>query len=91
MWQIFELGVGEVGIIDAGENVVVFRVTNITDFDPDQEGNEVALNRIKAQIDAQVSLDILDYFSDGVQAKAGVSLDRNIINQVNLQMTGGGY
>ena len=79
------------GIIDAGENVVVFRVTNITDFDPDQEGNEVALNRIKAQIDAQVSLDILDYFSDGVQAKAGVSLDRNIINQVNLQMTGGGY
>jgi len=67
------------------------RLTNITDFDSDQDGNDVVLDRITQQIDAQVSLDILEYYSDALQSKAGVSLNRNIINQVNQQMIGGGY
>lgn len=88
--EVYELdAVGDVTTVDTGDAVLLVRLTNITDFDPDQEGNDVALDRITAQIDAQVSLDILEYFSDALQSKAGVSLDRNIINQVNTQMTGG--
>jgi peptidyl-prolyl cis-trans isomerase D len=89
--EVFEMELGDVTIIDADNAAIVLRLTNITAFDPDQEGNDVALDRITDQINAQVSLDILDYYSDALQAEAGVTLDRNIINQVNLQMTGGGY
>jgi peptidyl-prolyl cis-trans isomerase D len=89
--EVFEMELGDVTIIDGGNAAIVLRLTNITAFDPDQEGNDVALDRITDQIIAQVSLDILDYYSDALQAEAGVTLDRNIINQVNVQMTGGGY
>lgn len=89
--EVFNLELGGVAVINAGDSVVLLRLTNVTDFDPDQEGNDVALDRITQQIDAQVSLDILEYFSDALQSKAGVSLNRNIISQVNQQMTGGGY
>ncbi|MDA9789763.1 SurA N-terminal domain-containing protein [Amylibacter sp.] len=88
---VFKLELAGVSVINAGDAVVLVRLTNITDFDPDQDGNDVALDRITQQIDAQVSLDILEYYSDALQSKAGVSLNRNIINQVNQQMTGGGY
>lgn len=87
--QVFEMDLGDVSVIEAGGAVILVRLTNITDFDPDQDGNELAVSRIKQQIDAQISLDILDYYSDALQFEAGVTLDRNIINQVNLQMTGG--
>lgn len=87
--QVFEMALGDVSVIEAGDRVVVVRLTNITDFDPDQDGNDIALARITQQIDAQISLDLLDYYSDALQSEAGVTLDRNIINQVNLQMTGG--
>ncbi|WGI20470.1 SurA N-terminal domain-containing protein [Amylibacter sp. IMCC11727] len=89
--EVFTLELGDVTVIDAGNAAILVRLTNITDFDPDQDGNDVALDRIKEQIDAQVSLDILDYFSDALQADAGVALDQNIINQVNQQILGGGY
>ena len=89
--EVFTMDLGDVAVIDAGNAAILLRLTNITDFDPDQEGNDLALDRIKQQINAQVSLDILDYFSDALQADAGVSLDQNIINQVNQQMLGGGY
>ncbi len=89
--EVFKLELAGVSVINAGDAVVLVRLTNITDFDPDQDGNDVALDRITQQIDAQVSLDILEYYSDALQSKAGVSLNRNIINQVNQQMTGGGY
>ncbi len=87
--QVFEMELGDVSVIESGDAVAVVRLTNITDFDPDQDGNDVALDRINQQINAQISLDILDYYSDALQSEAGVTLDRNIINQVNLQMTGG--
>ena len=87
--QVFEMDLGDVSVIEAGGAVILVRLTNITDFDPDQDGNELAVSRIKQQIDAQISLDVLDYYSDALQFEAGVTLDRNIINQVNLQMTGG--
>ena len=89
--EVFTLELRDVTVIDAGNAAILVRLTNITDFDPDQDGNDVALDRIKEQIDAQVSLDILDYFSDALQADAGVALDQNIINQVNQQILGGGY
>ncbi|MEJ6707413.1 MAG: SurA N-terminal domain-containing protein [Amylibacter sp.] len=89
--EVFKLELGDVAVINTGDAAILVRLTNITDFDPDQEGNDVALDRITQQIDAQVSLDILEYYSDALQSKAGVSLNRNIINQVNQQMTGGGY
>ena len=78
-------------MIDSGNAAILIRLTNISDFDPDQDGNDVALDRIKQQIDAQISLDILEFFSDALQTDAGVTLDRNIISQVNAQMTGGGF
>ena len=89
--EVFKLELGGVAVIDAGNAAVLVRLTNITDFDSDQDGNDVVLDRITQQIDAQVSLDILEYYSDALQSKAGVSLNRNIINQVNQQMIGGGY
>jgi len=88
--EVYDLeAVGDVTSVDAQDAVLLVRLTNITDYDPDQEGNDAALDRITTQIDAQVSLDILEYFSGALQSQAGVSLDRNIISQVNTQMTGG--
>jgi peptidyl-prolyl cis-trans isomerase D len=89
--KVFEMDTGDVAVIDSGNAAILIRLTNISDFDPDQDGNDVALDRIKQQIDAQISLDILEFFSDALQTDAGVTLDRNIISQVNAQMTGGGF
>jgi peptidyl-prolyl cis-trans isomerase D len=86
--EVFKLDMGKVAVVDAGEKVMMLRLTHISEFDPDKEGNEAILARIKGQLDGQIALDMLRYFSDAIQAEAGVKLNTAIINQVNMQVTG---
>lgn len=86
--EAYKLAKGGVVVVDGGDSVVLARLTNITEFDPDLDGNDTVLERIKGQLDAQISIDILSYYTDALQAEAGVQLNRAIINQVNAQVTG---
>nr|WP_325248267.1 SurA N-terminal domain-containing protein [Amylibacter sp.] len=86
--EAYKLDKGDVAIVDGGDSVVLLRLTDITEFDPDLGGNDVVLERIKGQLDAQISIDMLSYYTDALQAKAGVQLNRAIISQINAQVTG---
>ena len=86
--KVFEMELGDVSLIETSGTVFLVRLTKIMNFDPDQKSNQLVLNQVKQQIDAQISLDILDYYSESLQSKVGVTLNRNIIEQVNLQITG---
>ena len=72
--EVFGLDTGGVAIVDAREQVLMVRLTNITPFDPDLDGNEAILARIKAQLDSQIAVDVLEYFADALQSEAGVTL-----------------
>lgn len=86
--EAYKLDKGGVTIVDGGDSVVLLRLTDITEFDPDLDGNDVVLERIKGQLDAQISIDMLSYYTDALQTKAGVQLNRAIITQINAQVTG---
>ena len=86
--KVFEMELGDVSLIETSGTVFLVRLTKINNFDPDQKDNQLVLNEVKQQIDAQISLDILDYYSESLQSKVGVTLNRNVIEQVNLQITG---
>lgn len=86
--QIFELKLGGVTIIQSDEDVVLARLTNITDFDPDLGENDAILARLKSQVDGQIAVDMLDSFANALEKQAGVSLNTAIINQVNTQVSG---
>ena len=86
--EAYKLDTGGVTIVDGGDSVVLLRLTDITEFDPDLDGNDVVLERIKGQLDAQISIDMLSYYTDALQTKAGVQLNRAIISQINAQVTG---
>nr|WP_323778733.1 SurA N-terminal domain-containing protein [Amylibacter sp.] len=86
--EAYKLAKGDVAIVDGGDSVVLLRLTNITEFDPDLDGNDVVLERIKGQLDAQISIDMLSYYTNALQTEAGVQLNRAIISQINAQVTG---
>ena len=86
--KVFEMNLGDVSVIESDGTVILVRLIDIADFDPDREINVLTLKRVKQQIDAQISLDILNYYTDALETESGVLLNRNIINQVNLQMAG---
>jgi peptidyl-prolyl cis-trans isomerase D len=86
--EVFKLDKGKVAVIDAGDKVALVRLTAITDVDLNQAENASTLDRVKKQLNAQVSFDLLDYFSKALQTKAGVTLNRQIISQVNAQASG---
>ncbi|PLS20557.1 SurA N-terminal domain-containing protein [Neptunicoccus cionae] len=86
--EVYQLEDGGVAIVDGGDRVVLARLTNITAFDPDLGNNDQLLEQINGQLNAQISLDLLSYYTDAVQSQAGVQLNRPIISQVNTQVTG---
>ena len=86
--KVFEMELGDVSLIETSGAVFLVRLTKINNFDPDQKDNQLVLKQVKQQIDAQISLDILDYYAESLQSKVGVTLNRNIIEQVNLQING---
>ncbi|MEM6619094.1 MAG: hypothetical protein AAF631_07320, partial [Pseudomonadota bacterium] len=79
---------GETTVVSAGDTVVLVRLVAVTDVDPTQDTISAAVERLQAQRDATVALDMLDLFSRAVQARVEVDINRTAINQINSQIMG---
>ncbi|MEM7438684.1 MAG: SurA N-terminal domain-containing protein [Pseudomonadota bacterium] len=90
--EVFQLAeVNDIAIIEDAGRVILVRLTDITPFDPDQEGAAAAMTAIKSQRDAGLAIDMLDAFSRAVQDRSRVQLNQPAINQVNNQILGVSY
>ena len=88
--ELFTLKEGEIAHAANGETRILARLNKINGFDATSEDGAQAQTRVNAQINAQIANDILTQFINHVIARDGVSINQNIVDQVNINVMSGG-
>ena len=84
--QLFAVDQFGTVIVDDVQSVFLAMVTDITDYDLNNEDAQATVARIQTQLDQQIAQDILSAYGQAVQERAGVQLDQGAINAVNTQI-----
>ena len=85
--DVFELEAENMVAQTTGETqVYLAQLTSIAPFDPIEPSNASLLEQVNAQLSSARSADMLNLFAQGLQEKAGVSLNQAAINSVNYQI-----
>ena len=88
--DVFTLDTGKTIIVAGSESIFIAQLNQINAYDSSTADNQALQNAIQQQIDAQLGNDLLTVFSNALRDTAGVSINQPAINQINVQLTGGG-
>ncbi len=82
MEQVFALDVGSAAIVEDASGYILVRLDAVAEFDPQDPENADDLERRRTELAASIAFDVLTGFAQGAQNAAGVSVNRDLIDQI---------
>ncbi len=86
---VFEQENGALTIVDDLDGAYVLHVTDVSPYDPENEGTIAVLAQIEGQISQSLAADIFTFFSNAVISEAGFTVNQPLISSIILQGSGG--
>lgn len=83
---VFKTEAGKTAVIAEGSQVNIIQVSEIHPADPNDPEVAAARAQIKARADQGIAQDVLDLFTQGVEAEAGIRLDTVALEAVHAQL-----
>ena len=85
MTEVFSMDVGEWRVIESADTVILVRLDAIQPADQDSEEATSVKANFAAGTAQEIALDVEAAFSRAIQTRAGIELNRAVINAVNAQ------
>ncbi|MCK0139000.1 SurA N-terminal domain-containing protein [Aliiroseovarius sp. F47248L] len=85
MAEVFEIEPGDWRIMDAANGVVLVRLDAIHAADQDSDEAKALKANFATGVAQEIALDVENAFARAVQTRAGIELNRAVINAVNAQ------
>lgn len=90
MAEVFAMADGASVTVADGGTIVIARLTGVTPYDPEAAENKEILDDVSARLAEQLGEELFDAFADAVQEQEGITINQNLIAQIQHQMTSGG-
>jgi len=87
--ELFSNKTGKTSKIDNGDNVLLARLNDISEFNSETDESKELLSQVGIQLSNQVTGDLLRLFASALKDRDGVILNQNAVNQINTQILGG--
>ncbi|MDE9450735.1 SurA N-terminal domain-containing protein [Aliiroseovarius sp. Z3] len=85
MADVFDMEPGNWRVMDAADSVVLVRLDAVHAADQDSDEAKALKANFAAGVAQEIALDVENAFARAVQARAGIELNRAVINAVNAQ------
>ncbi|SEW20350.1 peptidyl-prolyl cis-trans isomerase D [Aliiroseovarius sediminilitoris] len=85
MAVVFEMEQGDWRVLESDDSVVLVRLDAVQAADQDSEDAKALKASFAASTAQEIALDVENAFARAVQARAGIELNRAVINAVNAQ------
>lgn len=82
---LFEMDEGSARVVEGAGQVALVQLDAINTPDPEDGDIAQLRNRLSQQTGQAIGSDILAAYTRAIEARAGIQLDQNILNQVNAQ------
>ena len=86
MVDVFAMDTGEWRVLDHGRDVVMVYLDAVQAADQDSEEAKTLKDSFANTTAREIALDIENAFADAIQTRAGITINRDVINVLNAQI-----
>jgi len=84
--KAFSMAAGDTAVVSDANGIALVKLVAIHPFDKKDPANATALAGLQKQISDQIGGDIFSAFATAVEDKAGITINRSVINAVQTQI-----